>query len=141
LGESESPYRAHNFEAALFGAGAAEMAHMLRLLGGRQETILGLPGVGDMYVTSTGGRNVKAGRLVGAGLTFTEADERLEHVTLEGAAAIKVIGGALPKLTERGLIQPTDFPLMRHLYEVIGKDQPLAVPWDTLFPGGAEKHT
>jgi glycerol-3-phosphate dehydrogenase (NAD(P)+) len=135
--EGDSPDRAHNFEAALFAAGATEMAHMLRLFGGRPETVLGLPGVGDMYVTSTGGRNVRAGRLVGGGLTFTEAHERLDHVTMEGAAAIGVIGGALGKLTERGVVQPDDFPLMRHLYEVIGRDQPLAVPWDRLFPAGA----
>jgi glycerol-3-phosphate dehydrogenase (NAD(P)+) len=140
LGESDGSYRSHNFEAALFGAGSAEMAHMLRLLGGRPETVLGLAGVGDMYVTSTGGRNVRAGRLVGAGLTFTEAHERLNHVTMEGAAAIRVIGGALEKLTARDLIQPADFPLMRHLYEVIGRDQPLAIPWDRLFPGGSGQH-
>jgi glycerol-3-phosphate dehydrogenase (NAD(P)+) len=135
MGEGDSLDRAHNFEAALFAAGAAEMAHMLRLMGGRPETVVGLPGVGDMYVTSTGGRNVKAGRLVGRGLTFTEAHERLDHVTMEGAAAIKVIGAALIKLTERGVIQADDFPLMRHLYEVIGRDQPLAIPWNRLFGG------
>ncbi len=134
MGETESPYRSYNFAAALFGAGAAEIAHMLRLLGGRPETVLGLPGVGDMYVTSTGGRNVRAGRLVGTGLTFSEAHKRLNHVTMEGAAAIRVIGGALDKLTARGVVQPADFPLMRHLYQVIGKDQPLAIPWDGLFP-------
>nr|MDQ6900802.1 glycerol-3-phosphate dehydrogenase [Candidatus Dormibacteraeota bacterium] len=115
MGETESPYRSYNFAA-------------------RPETVLGLPGVGDMYVTSTGGRNVRAGRLVGTGLTFTEAHERLNHVTMEGAAAIRVIGGALDKLTARGVVQPADFPLMRHLYQVIGKDQPLAIPWDGLFP-------
>jgi glycerol-3-phosphate dehydrogenase (NAD(P)+) len=137
-GEGDGPDRAHNLEAALFAAGATEMAHMLRLFGGRPETVLGLPGVGDMYVTSTGGRNVRAGRLVGSGLTFTQAHERLDHVTMEGAAAIRVIGGALGRLTERGVVQPDDFPLMRHLYQVIGRDQPLAVPWDGLFHGAPE---
>ncbi|MBJ7597120.1 MAG: hypothetical protein DLM67_26775 [Candidatus Nephthysia bennettiae] len=58
-----------------------------------------------MYVTSTGGRNIRAGRLVGSGLTFTQAHERLAHVTMEGAAAIRVIGGALGRLTERGVVQ------------------------------------
>jgi glycerol-3-phosphate dehydrogenase (NAD(P)+) len=56
---------------------------------------------------------------------------------MEGAAAIRVICGALGKLTERGVVEPGDFPLMRHLYEVIGRDQPRAVPWESLFPAGA----
>jgi len=135
LGEDDSIDRIHNFEAALFGQGAVEMGQMLRLHGGRPETAYGLAGVGDMYVTSAGGRNVRVGRLIGAGMTFSEAHARLGHITLEGAAAIKVLGGALPKLTERGVVEPTDFPLLRALYEVIGKDQPLHIPWSSLFGG------
>ena len=65
-----------------------------------------------MYVTSAGGRNIRVGRLIGAGMTFSEADAKLGHITLEGAAAIKVIGSALPRLTERGLVQPSEFPLL-----------------------------
>jgi glycerol-3-phosphate dehydrogenase (NAD(P)+) len=135
LGESDSIDRMHNYEAALFGQGAVEMGQMLRLFGGRPETAYGLAGVGDMYVTSAGGRNVRVGRLIGAGMTFSEAHARLGHITLEGAAAIRVIGGALPKLTERGIVEPTDFPLLRALYEVIGKDQPLRIPWRSMFGG------
>jgi glycerol-3-phosphate dehydrogenase (NAD(P)+) len=134
--ETDSPYRAHNYEAALFGQGAIEIGHMLRLLGGRPETAYGLAGVGDMYVTSAGGRNVRVGRLIGTGLTYSAAHERLgRHITLEGAAAIRVIGAAVLKLTERGVIAPTDFPLMRALYEVIGRDQLLEIPWSSMFGG------
>jgi glycerol-3-phosphate dehydrogenase (NAD(P)+) len=56
-------------------------------------------------------------------------------VTLEGAAAIEVIGGALPKLTERGIVGPEDFPLMRYLHSVVGADEPLDMPWSTFFGG------
>ncbi|MBA3703215.1 MAG: hypothetical protein H0W79_10420, partial [Rubrobacteraceae bacterium] len=59
-------------------------------------------------------------------------------VTLEGAAAIEVIGGALPKLTERGIIGAEDFPLMRHLHSVVGADEPLNMPWHTFFGGEEE---
>ena len=111
------------------------MGQLLRLQGGRPETAYGLAGVGDMYVTSAGGRNIQVGRLIGAGMTFSEADAKLGHITLEDAAAIRVIGSALPQLTERGLVQPSEFPLPRALYEVIGKDQMLAVPWSALFGG------
>jgi glycerol-3-phosphate dehydrogenase (NAD(P)+) len=137
LGEADSPDRNHNYEAALFAQGAVEIAQMVRLLGGRPETAAWLPAVGDMFVTSTGGRNVRAGHLVGTGLRFSEARERMGGITLEGAAAIQVIGGALPKLAERGIIGPADFPLLRHLHAVVANDQPLRMPWSTFFGGEA----
>src|SRR5439155_134617 len=76
-GEGNGRYRAHNYEAVLFAQGSTEIGHMLRLLGGRVVTAYGLPGVGDMYVTAAGGRNVRVGRLIGTGLTYSEAHERL----------------------------------------------------------------
>lgn len=124
-------YRNHNYEAGLFGQGAAEMGELVELLGGRRETAYGPAGVGDMYVTSAGGRNVRVGRLIGAGSTFTAAAAELGNPTLEGAAAIAVIGGALPRLTERGVVAPDAFPLLRALYRVIGEDRPLDIPWST----------
>jgi glycerol-3-phosphate dehydrogenase (NAD(P)+) len=133
LGQADNPDRNHNYEAALFAQGAVETGQMVRLLGGRPETPQGLAGVGDMFVTSTGGRNVRVGRLVGSGLHFTDARARMGSVTLEGAAAIQAIGGALPKLTSRGIIGPEDFPLMRHLHAVVGRDQPLRIPWSSFF--------
>ena len=132
-GESGSKDRNYNYAAALFGQGAVELGQMMRVLGGRSETPYGLAGVGDMYVTSQGGRNVIAGRLVGSGLRFSEVRKSMPGVTLEGAAAIVVIGDALPKLTERGIIKPEDFPLLRHLHAVVAKDEILNMPWNTFF--------
>jgi glycerol-3-phosphate dehydrogenase (NAD(P)+) len=136
-GEGDGPDQNHDYEAALFGQASVEMGQMARLLGGRPETPHGLAGVGDMYVTSAGGRNVRVGRLVGTGLRFSEAREKMEGVTLEGAAAIEVVGEALHQLTERGAVGPRDFPLMRHLYAVVAKDRPLDMPWETFFGGEA----
>ena len=134
-GEAQSRDRNHDYEAALFGQAAVEIGQMVRLLGGEPETTYGLAGVGDMYVTSTGGRNVRVGRLVGSGLRFSEAREKMAGITLEGAAAIDVVGGALRELTERGTIEPTAFPLMRHLHEVVVEDRPVQMPWDAFFGG------
>ncbi len=136
--ESESRYRNYDYGAALFGQATRELGRFMELLGGEPETPYGLAGVGDMFVTSMGGRNVKVGRLIGSGLRFSEARERMPGVTLEGAAAIEVIGGALPKLTERGIIGAEDFPLMRHLHSVVGADEPLNMPWHTFFGGEEE---
>lgn len=138
LGGSENRYRNHNYEAALFAQGAVETRRMVELLGGRTDTAelaQALPIVGDMYVTSTGGRNVRVGRLMGAGAGFGEAKRRLGNPTLEGAAAIGVIGAALGPLTQRGVIAPGEFPLLRHLYEVVALERPLQVPWRAFFGG------
>ncbi len=131
--EAQTRYVNYNYGAALFGQAAIEMVEFMELLGGHRSTPLGLPGIGDCFVTSMGGRNVKCGRLVGTGLTFTEARDQMPGVTLEGAAAIKVIGGAVLRLTERGVVDETRFPLLRHLYEVVGLDRPVNMPWDRFF--------
>ena len=136
-GEQESRYRNYNYGAALFGQATRELRGWMELLGGKPETPYGLAGVGDMFVTSMGGRNVKAGRFTGAGVPFSEVqNDRMKGVTLEGVAAIAVIGGALLKLTERSVIEEKDFPLMRHLYGIVVEDQPLDMPWETFFGGG-----
>jgi glycerol-3-phosphate dehydrogenase (NAD(P)+) len=137
LGEAGSPDRNHNYEAALFAQAVTEMRQMVTLLGGRPETPYALAGVGDLFVTSTGGRNIRVGRLLGSGLRMSEARARMGDITLEGAAAIQVIGGALPKLTDRGVIGPEDFPLLRQLHAVVGQDQPPAMPWSAFFGGTA----
>lgn len=135
-GESEAGYHNYNYGAALFGQATRELKQWMDLLGGRPETPLGLAGVGDMFVTSMGGRNVKAGRLVGAGAPFSEVrDGPMKGITLEGVAAIGVVGDALPKLAERGLVAPEDFPLLRHLHAVVARDEPLNMPWETFFGG------
>jgi glycerol-3-phosphate dehydrogenase (NAD(P)+) len=134
-GEADSADRAHNYEAALFAQSAAEIRRWASLVGGDPETALWLPGVGDLYVTSTGGRNVRVGRLLGSGLGFADASARLGNPTLEGASAIRVFGEALGRLTERGVVGPDEFPLMRHLYEVIALERPVNMPWSRFFGG------
>ena len=134
-GEGASADRAHNYEAALFAQSAVEIRQWASLVGGEPETASWLPGVGDIYVTSTGGRNVRVGNLLGTGLSFADAAVSLGNPTLEGAAAITVFGDALGKLTERGVVGQDDFPLMRHLYEVVGLLHPLNIPWSRFFGG------
>jgi glycerol-3-phosphate dehydrogenase (NAD(P)+) len=133
LGRADGTDRNHNYEAALFAQAMGEIGRLVRLLGGRPETPQGLAGVGDLFVTCTGGRNVRVGRLLGSGLRFSEARARMGDITLEGAAAIQVIGGALPELTDRGLIGPDELPLLRSLYAVIAEERPPEIPWSSFF--------
>ena len=137
--EPESPYVMFNYSAALFAQGSLEIHQYIRLLGGDPTTGDGLGGVGDMYVTSMGGRNVRAGSYVGRGIPFSQVrDVHMKGITLEGVAAIGVIGAALDKLTARGVVATEDFPLSRFLFDVAHHDAPLHVPWSSFF--GGERH-
>ena len=51
-------------------------------LNGKKETVKGLAGLGDLYVSSGGGRNAKMGSFIGEGLIFLK-------FTVEGADLIK----------------------------------------------------
>ena len=56
-----------NAKAALFTKALHELTHLVEAMGGRPETCLGLAGLGDVLVTSLGGRNRLYGELIGAG--------------------------------------------------------------------------
>jgi len=138
-GESANPYVMFNYSAALFAQGSREIHQYIQLMGGDPTTGDGLGGVGDMYVTSMGGRNVRAGTYVGQGIPFSQVrDVHMKGITLEGVAAIGVIGAALEKLTARGVVASEDFPLSRFLFDVVHHDAPLEVPWSSFF--GGERH-
>lgn len=135
-GWEDSPHKLLNYMSGLFAQGSREVHEYIAMLGGDPMTGHGLGGVGDMYVTSMGGRNVRAGGFVGEGVPFSEVrDVRMRGVTLEGVAAIVVIGAALEKLTARGVVAPGSFPLTRFLYDVVVHDAPLDIPWSTFFGG------
>jgi glycerol-3-phosphate dehydrogenase (NAD(P)+) len=72
-----------NTKGALFSRGLVEMGRLAVALGGRQDTVLGLSGAGDLYLTVAGGRNGRFGRLVGAGLDPIKAFEHM-GTTVEG---------------------------------------------------------
>ncbi len=135
LGPQDNPYVNFNYGAAVFAQASIEMYQWCQVIGKDPKVSIGLPGVGDCFVTSMGGRNVKAGTLVGEGMTFSEAKAKMPGVTLEGAAAIVVVGEALKILTDRGVVKPEDFPLLRALYEVVGEDKPINIPWMKFFDG------
>lgn len=135
LGKQDNPYVNFNYGAAVFAQAAIEMYRWCEVIGADPKVSLGLPGIGDCFVTSMGGRNVKAGTLVGEGMTFSEAQAKMPGVTLEGATAIVYVGEALTKLTERGVCEPEDFPLLRALYEVVGFDKPVDIPFKKFFEG------
>ena len=75
-----------NTSSALIKQSIHEMEIFVEHLKGKKETVKGLAGLGDLYVSSGGGRNAKMGSYIGEGLTFSEAKKiKMEKVTIEGA--------------------------------------------------------
>lgn len=72
-----------NTKAFVFSRGLVEMARLARALGGRSETVLGLAGAGDLFVTALGGRNGRFGRLLGMGRAPEDALREM-NTTVEG---------------------------------------------------------
>lgn len=126
----------HNLAAAIFAQGCTEIARMLQLVGGTIAFAYGLPGPGDLYVTSMGGRTVRLGRLLGQGHTYIEARALMAGETLESAEIIRTMGEALPKLIKRGLVAPDEFPLLRTLIDIVVYGRPVELPLETFFQAG-----
>ena len=62
-----------NTASALIKQSVQEMEIFVEHLKGKKETVKGLAGLGDLYVSSGGGRNSLMGSYIGQGMTFTEA--------------------------------------------------------------------
>jgi glycerol-3-phosphate dehydrogenase (NAD(P)+) len=124
---------AYNPQAAVFAQGCFEMRRFLEILGGGVENVYGLPGPGDLYVTIYGGRTVKLGKLIGMGYPYREARQMLAGETLESVEITTRICRALPRLEERGIVKPGEFPLMRHLDRILHHGEAVNIPWDSFF--------
>ena len=81
-----------NARAALITRGLAEMTRLGLALGARAETFMGLSGVGDLVLTTTGdlSRNRQVGLLLARGLTLAQALESLGHVA-EGVYSARTV--------------------------------------------------
>lgn len=71
-----------NAKAALITRGLAEMSRLGLSFGARQETFLGLAGVGDLVLTCTDNqsRNRRFGLLLGQGVAINEAEQQIGQV-------------------------------------------------------------
>ena len=81
-----------NARAALITRGLAEMARLGLALGGRQESFMGLSGLGDLVLTATGdlSRHRKVGLLLAEGKTLQDAVQSLGHVA-EGVYSARTV--------------------------------------------------
>ena len=119
LPESVFIHRFANARAATFALGLRDMCRLAERSSGRIETILGLAGAGDLYVTCLGGRNGNLGRLLGAGQTPEQA-QRTIGSTVEGVAntaaalaladklGIELVAARIVDAVLQGDLSPTD---------------------------------
>tara|TARA_B100001057_G_scaffold467549_1_gene525809 strand:+ start:354 stop:1400 length:1047 start_codon:yes stop_codon:yes gene_type:complete len=115
-----------NTSSALIKQSIHEMEVFVEHLKGKKETVKGLAGLGDLYVSSGGGRNAKMGSYIGEGLTFSEAKKtKMEKVTVEGADLAKEIA---KKVNED--FDKKKLPLMLAMINAIVEDKKLELNWE-----------
>ena len=112
-----------NTSSNLFQKSMNEMKYFIRYFKGKEETILGLAGVGDLYVSAAGGRNSKMGSYLGRGYTFKSAKKKFMFKdTVEGEQLAREIAPFILKK-----ISKKDIPLMINLLKAILKNKKLKI--------------
>lgn len=123
----------HNYAAAIFAQGLAETAILVEKLGGGRETVFSLPGAGDLYVTTQGGRNSRMGRLLGKGMAYSDAVEEMPGETIEGVDAVVAVMPAVEAMIQRGEIAPDALPLLRELHRIVTRNAQVEFDFNSFF--------
>ena len=114
-----------NTAAALIQESIYEMIIFTERLKGKKETVMGLAGIGDLYVSADGGRNSKMGGYLGKGMTFKEAKKtKMPNDTIEGADLAQEIGSKV-----KSDFDNKELPLMTCMINTICDEIPLKVDW------------
>lgn len=123
----------HNVESAVFAQAVLEMRALARALGSPGDLAAGLAGVGDLDVTTNGGRTGRFGRLLGAGLTVPDAIAKMDGATLECLEILRVVEEAFEARAFGPALDRAACPLLSHLVEVALHDTPVALPFTRFF--------
>ena len=116
-----------NTASALIEQSIYEMEIFVEHLNGKKDTVKGLAGLGDLYVSSGGGRNAKMGSYIGEGLTFSEAKKtKMEKITVEGADLAMEIA---TKVNQD--FNNEELPLMLGMINAIVEDKKLELDWES----------
>jgi glycerol-3-phosphate dehydrogenase (NAD(P)+) len=114
-----------NTSASLIHRSISEMVEFVCYYGGRAETVYGLAGLGDLYVSTIGGRNSLMGKYLGQGHLYKNAKELfMKNITIEGAELAFEIG---PKIFKDLKIK--NFPLMFSILQTICENKKLEINW------------
>ncbi len=91
-----------NTSSNLFQKSLIEMRYLTKYFKGKEQTTLGLAGVGDLYVSAAGGRNSKMGSYLGKGYTFKNAKKKfMLKDTVEGEQLAREIAPYILKKIDK----------------------------------------
>jgi glycerol-3-phosphate dehydrogenase (NAD(P)+) len=112
-----------NASSNLFQKSVIEMSYLTKYFKGKEETTLGLAGVGDLYVSAAGGRNSKMGSYLGKGFTFKIAKKRfMPNDTVEGEQLAREIAPFILNKVDKKKV-----PLMTNLLRTIISNKKLKI--------------
>ncbi len=112
-----------NSSSNLFQKSVIEMKYLNNYFKGKEETVLGLAGIGDLYVSAAGGRNSKMGSFLGKGFTFKAAKKKfMSKETVEGEQLAREIAPFILKEINKKKI-----PLMINLIKTIKENKKLKI--------------
>jgi glycerol-3-phosphate dehydrogenase (NAD(P)+) len=117
-----------NARAALITRGLAEIARLGLALGGKRDTFMGLAGMGDLILTSTGdlSRNRRVGLALAAGKTLPQILEELGHVA-EGVSTAREVAKLAAELgIEMPITQAVDAVLHHGVGAALAVEQLLS---------------
>jgi len=105
-----------NTRIALINRGLVELTRLGLALGAKQDTFMGLAGMGDLVLTCTDNlsRNRRMGLALAAGKSIEEAQEEIQQV-VEGVLAAKAVKGVAERLS-------VDMPICLTLYRILYED-------------------
>lgn len=110
-----------NTSSGLFQKSIIEMKFLNKYFKGNDSTILGLAGIGDLYVSAAGGRNSKMGDYLGKGFTYRIAKKKfMSNDTVEGEQLAREIGPYILRKIDKRKI-----PLMNNLLRTVLKNKKL----------------
>tara|TARA_B100000809_G_C15088880_1_gene512461 strand:- start:337 stop:1368 length:1032 start_codon:yes stop_codon:yes gene_type:complete len=114
-----------NTAASLMYQSLSEMVYFTKCLKGKEETVYGLAGLGDLYVSSAGGRNSKMGKYLGEGYDYLTAKKKfMPNDTIEGAELALELG---PKILKE--FDKKKLSLMISLIETICNNKKFNFKW------------
>ena len=114
-----------NTSAGIFQQSLKEMNFIVKKFGGRTDSVLGLAGSGDLYVSILGGRNSQLGNYLGKGLLYKNIiNNKMVNITVEGADLIISLGKRI--VTKFG---KKNLPLLNSLCNAILFNKRLYLDW------------
>ena len=112
-----------NMSSYLFVKCLNEMTYLTKYFKGNAETVYGLAGLGDLYVSALGGRNSKMGYYLGKGYNFKIAKKRfMKNDTIEGELLLREIAPYVKKKLNKKKL-----PLMTKLIKSIINNKKLVL--------------